>query len=317
LQEFDAVTGLIDRRSLLRAGAGAVATFSFLRHAEAASSVKIAQTALGDRLTLVSGVGGNVVVLRGPEGLLLVDSGAAAATGKLQSALHGIVRGAKVQTVINTHWHNDHTGGNDVFGKGGAKIIAHAKAAQRMAVDQYVPWEDRYTKARRKEAIPSGVFYLGEQQLKFGDENIEYGYLLEAHTDGDLYVYFRDSNVLVVGDAASPDKDPVIAWYEGGWLGGRVDALAKLLKIGNDQTRIITGTAGVVSRAELKIERDALDTLFTRMSESMRKGMTTEDMQNANILDGLPRKWAGGNQFIYDAHKSMWAHHNKLSHQVV
>ena len=150
-------------------------------------------------------------------------------------------------TVINTHWHADHTGGNDEFGKAGAKIIAHAKAAQRMAIDQYVPSEDRYLKARRKEAVPTEVFYLGSKQLKFGGETIEYGYLQQPHTDGDIYVYLRDSNVLVVGDAVSPVLDPVISWYEGGWVGGRVDSQAKLLAIGNEQTRIVAGTGGVIA----------------------------------------------------------------------
>jgi glyoxylase-like metal-dependent hydrolase (beta-lactamase superfamily II) len=306
----------MNRRDMLRAGV-AVAGASMVGSAFAASGAKLSATPLGERLLLVSGAGGNVVALRGDEGLLLVDSGTASATARLQAELKNFARGAKVHTVINTHWHELQTGGNDVFGKAGAKLIAHAKAAQRMAVDQYVPWEDRYIKARRKEAVPTEVFYLGSKELAFGGEHIEYGYLQQPHTDGDLYVYFRESNVLLVGDAAAPVADPQICWYEGGWVGGRVDSQAKLLAIGNEQTRIVAATGGVISRQELKTERDAMEKVFDRVSDAMRKGFTTEDMQKAKLLDGLARTWSDPDKAIYDAHKSMWAHYNKLSHTIV
>ncbi len=312
------MTNSMNRRDVLCAGIGAAMGMTLAGNALAAASKgKIAATALNDRLLLLRGFGGNVVALRGDEGLLLVDAGAPDATKKLQAELKKFAPGAKVSTVLNTHWHTDQTGGNDVFGKDGAKLIAHAKAAQRMAVDQYVPWEDRYIKARAGVAVPKEVFYLGRKELKFGGETIEYGYLQQPHTDGDLYVHFRESNVLVVGDAVSPELDPVIAWYEGGWVGGRVDSQAKLLTIGNDQTRIVAATGGVISRAEVKTERDAMEKVFDRVSDAMRKGFTTEDMQKGKLLDGLSRTWADPDKFLYDAHKSMWAHYNKLSHTIV
>jgi len=308
-----------NRRSVLKSALGLAAAAYLPVGAQAKASAKAAvtATALNDRLLLVSGLGGNVLALRGDEGLLLVDTGAMGSTAKLQSELKKFGHGAKVTTVINTHWHTDQTGGNDVFAKGGAKIIAHAKAAQRMAVDQFVPWEDRYIKARSRQAVPTEVFYLGKTELKFGGETLEYGYLQQPHTDGDIYVHLRDSNVLVVGDAVSPQLDPLICWYEGGWVGGRVDSQAKILALGNAETRIVAGTGGLVSKAEVKTERDALEKVFDRMSDAMRKGFTTEDMQKAKLLDGLARTWADPDKFIYDAHKSMWAHYNKLSHTIV
>jgi cyclase len=307
------------RRNVLKSALGlaAAASLPVGAFAKSAPRAAVTATALNDRLLLVSGLGGNVLALRGDEGLLLVDTGAAGSTSKLQSELKKFARGARVSTVINTHWHPDQTGGNEVFAKGGAKIISHAKVAQRMAVDQYVPWEDRYLKARAKPAVPTEVFYLGKKELKFGGETIEYGYLQQPHTDGDIYVHFRESNVLAVGDAASPQLDPQICWYEGGWVGGRVDSQAKLLAMGNADARIVAGTGGVIGRAELKAERDALEKVFDRMSDAMRKGFTTEDMQNGKLLDGLSRTWADPDQALYDAHKSMWAHYNKLSHSIV
>ncbi len=125
------------------------------------------------------------------DGLLLVDSGAPGQVKQLQSSLKSLAHGAKVQTVINTHWHLDQTGGNDVFGREGAAIIAHAKARQRMATPQYVPSEDRYIAPRKKEALPTTIF-RDVGKAEFGGEHVEYGYLLEPHTDGDLYVYFSN-----------------------------------------------------------------------------------------------------------------------------
>jgi len=305
------------RRTVLKSALGLAASAALPMGALAKDAAKAAATALSDRLLLVSGLGGNIVALRSDAGVLLVDSGSPGATSKLQAELKRFAPGAKVTTVINTHWHTDQTGGNEVFAKGGAKIIAHAKAAQRMAVDQYVPWEDRYLKARSREAVPTEVIYTGSRELTFGGEHIEYGYLQQPHTDGDLYVHFRDSNVLLVGDAVSPKLDPVICWYEGGWVGGRVDSQARLLQMGSEQTRIIAATGSVISRAEVKTERDAMEKVFDRISDSMRKGFTTEDMQKAKLLDGLTRTWTDPDKFIYDAHKSMWAHYNKLSHTIV
>jgi glyoxylase-like metal-dependent hydrolase (beta-lactamase superfamily II) len=302
---------------MLGAGVAAMACATMPRTVLATNGSAARVTKLSDRLVLISGLGGNLVALRGEDGLLLVDSGAPGSTEQLSAELAKFARRAKVHTVINTHWHAEQTGGNDVFGASGARIIAHAKAAQRMAVDQYVPAEDRYIKARSKPAVPKDVFYNGSRQLQFGKEHIEYGYLQQPHTDGDIYVYLRESNVLLAGDAASPSQDPVLAWFEGGWIGGRVDSLAKLLSIGNEQTRIIASTGGVVSRAELKTEHAAMVTAYDRLTEAFRKGNTTEDMQKAKLLDGLPRTWKDPDTFIYAAHKGIWAHYNKISHTIV
>ena len=318
---------LLNRRDVLRAGLGAAAGMSLVGCASAPSGSGVSKAApvkwqpvatpLGERLLLVSGLGGNVLALRTDEGVLLVDSGAPGATAALQAELERFAPGARVTTVINTHWHSAHTGGNDVFGGQGARLLAHAKAAQRMAVPQYVPWEDRYLEARAKVAVPREIFYNGTREITFGGERIEYGYLQQPHTDGDLYVWFKDSNVVAAGDAVAPVSDPLICWYEGGWVGGRVDSQQKLLALGDDAVRIIAGTGGVISRAEVRTENEAMKVVFERVSEAMRKGLTTEDMQRAKLLDGLSRTWADPDQAIYAAHKSMWAHYNKLSHTIV
>src|SRR6476620_3796465 len=101
--------------------------------------------------------------------------------------------------------------------------------------------------------------------MKVGSEQVEYCYLLDAHTGGDAYVYFKDSNVLAVGDVASPVKDPELDWMTGAWIGARVDAMDLLLKLGNDQTKFVPGTGPVMSKAEFKDERDLMEEVRARL----------------------------------------------------
>ncbi len=115
--------------------------------------------------------------------------------------------GATVHTLFNSHYHADQTGGNALFATAGAEIHAHTITKEWLAADYYVPAEDRWVKAPPKEAVPK-VTFRTRGEMKSGNERVEFGYLLEAHTRGDAYVFLRDSNVLAVGDVVSPLRDP-------------------------------------------------------------------------------------------------------------
>ena len=141
--------------------------------------------------------------------------------------------------------------------------------------------------------------------------------MLEAHTDGDIYVLFRDANVLAVGDAVSPLRDPVLDWFGGGWLGGRVDAQKLLLDLADARTRIVPCYGPVVGRAEIQAEHDLMLKLFERLVERVRKGESPEDILAAGVMDDLGRRFDDPLRFLHDAHKSLWAHHNTLSPDVV
>jgi glyoxylase-like metal-dependent hydrolase (beta-lactamase superfamily II) len=221
-----------------------------------------------------------------------------------------------VTTVFNTHWHKEQVGGNLAFGRAEATIVAHEKTRVHLATDYYMHDEDRYEKAVPAEARPTVTFFTGDQTLA-GDKRIAYGHLLEAHTDGDIYVFFRDANVLAVGDAISPLKDPVLDWFGGGWLGGRVDAQEKLLKLSDEKTRIVPSYGPVVGRAELQAEFDMTRVLFDRMLELLKQGMSAQDMLDAGLMKGLNRTFRDPFRFAYDAHKGYWAHHNSLGPDVL
>jgi glyoxylase-like metal-dependent hydrolase (beta-lactamase superfamily II) len=202
------------------------------------------------------------------------------------------------------------------LGRAGAHIVAHEKTRQRLAYGYYLPKEDRYQKPVPKEAQPAETFYT-TGETKIGGERIEYGYLLEAHTDGDIYVYFRDSNVLAVGDAVSPVRDPELDWFGGGWLGGRVDSLTLLLELGDARTKIVPSYGPVIGRADVQKEHDMMLKLFERYVELVRKGDGAEDILAAGVIADSGRAWQDPHKFAYDAYKGMWAHHNTLMPDIV
>jgi glyoxylase-like metal-dependent hydrolase (beta-lactamase superfamily II) len=273
-------------------------------------------TRVTDELSLVTGAGGNVLVRATDSGQTLVDSGDAASSVALRTALAELPGDGRVGTLFNTHWHLDQVGANVMLGGAGATIIAHEKTRARLATEYYLPDEDRYQKALPKEGQPTQTFYTTAETLLDG-ERIEYGYLLEAHTDGDIYVFFRDANVIAVGDAVSPERDPELDWFGGGWLGGRVDALARLLEITDEGTQFVPSYGQVVRRAAVQTEHDMMLVLFEHMVERVRKGESAEDILEAGVLNGLARTFDDPLKFLYAAHKGMWAHHNTLSPDIV
>jgi glyoxylase-like metal-dependent hydrolase (beta-lactamase superfamily II) len=267
---------------------------------------------LTDRITLISGVPGNAIALSADDGVVLVDSGSAALAGSVRKSLSG----AKVRTLINTHYHADQTGGNELFGKAGAEIRAHKITAQWLETDFYVPRDDRWVKALPKAAWPAKTF-REKSEMKAGAESIECGYLLEAHTRGDIYVFFRDSNVLAVGDVASPVRDPVIDWYSGGWLGGRVDAMDDLLALAREDTQIVPCYGPVMTRAQLQAERDVMLKLYDVTTDLTDKGRSAEDMLQAGVLDQVNRKFDDPYRFLYDVCKGHWAHYTNFGGNIV
>jgi glyoxylase-like metal-dependent hydrolase (beta-lactamase superfamily II) len=307
----------IHRRAFLEGALGiglGLALAPLARRALAADTVMV--THLTEKIAVLSGAGGNVLTLSTTDGLVVVDSGAAASGAELLAALGALPNGPHVHTLFNTHWHLEQIGSNEALGKAGAHIVAHEKTRVRLAYGYYLPAEDRYQKPAPAAAQPSESFYTAGTTT-IGGERIEYGYLLEAHTDGDIYVLFRDSNVLAVGDAVSPLRDPELDWFGGGWLGGRVDSLAKLLTIGDARTKIVPSYGPVIGRADVKAEHDMLLKIFEKMVELVRKGDSAADIVAAGVLADTGRSWTDPMKFVHDAHKGLWAHHNTLSPDIV
>jgi cyclase len=267
---------------------------------------------LTERVTLITGAPGNVIALGAADGVLLVDSGSTELAGSVRKSLGA----AKVQTLFNTHYHADQTGGNVLFGKDGATIHAHKITQQWLSTDYYVPGEDRWVEALPEIGRPTRTFRL-KGELAAGVERVEYGYLLEAHTRGDIYVFFRDSNVLAVGDVASPLRDPAHDWFSGGWLGGRVDALDDLLELADDQTRVVPAYGPVMTRAELQAERDTMLKLYDRTTLLTTQGYSAQDMLDAGVLKEVSRTFQAPYRFLDEVAKGHWAHYTNFGGNIV
>jgi len=297
----------VDRRDVLTGAAAGVLTLWVSprlvagQTAPAVAAPASAIRRLTDRLAVVDGGGANVLAFSSVDGLVLVDAGAPKSADTLMAELKQVAASTNVHTLFNTHHHLDQTGNNEVFAAAGARIIAHERARQWMSTDYWIPAEDRYEKARAKA----------------GSEQIDYGYLPLAHTSGDSYVFFRTAMSSPSASAASPLRDPALDYFTGGWIGGRVDAMDALLKMSNGQTRIVPAYGPVMTRAELKAERDMMEEVRGRLFTQVREGDRPKDMLQAGVLNGLPRTWQDPEGFLYAAAKGLWAHHNKLDPNVV
>jgi glyoxylase-like metal-dependent hydrolase (beta-lactamase superfamily II) len=302
---------MLDRRQLLTGlASGLIASVAMPRRARAQTSGVVQLT---PTLSLVTAGRTNVLALTAADGAVLVDSGAPDLTETLLTALRPLGR---VSTVFNTHFHPDNTGGNEALRQGGAAVIAHENTRLWMATPTWLPAEDRYRQPRPKGAHPTKTFYT-QGSLQAGGERIDYGYLIEAHTSGDIYVFFRDSNVLAVGDIAAPARDPELDYLTGAWIGGRADALSRLVELAGPETTIVPGFGPVMTRAQLQAERDMMKAIYDRTVDRVREGDSATDMLEAGVLKGLTRTLSDPGRFLYDLQKGLWAHHNKLSPNVV
>lgn len=277
----------------------------------AALRTALAATSLSDHLTLITGAGGNVVVASSPEGLLMVNGGLADRSVELLALVARQSSGKRVQTLFNTDWHPEHTGSNETLGKGGATIIAHEHTKQYLGADLFVDWQNRSHKAKPAPALPNQTFYTSGK-MTFGHEQIVYGYLGQAHTDGDIYVFFPQANVLVAGDVLSVGRYPISDYTTGGWLGGHVNASKTLLDVANADTRIVPGTGPLQTRADLQAQHDMLASMRDRLVKMMRQGMGAKDMIAAGATKDFDAKWGDPELFVSTAYRGLWLHVREL-----
>lgn len=262
-------------------------------------------TSLSDTVTLITGTGTNVVAARGPEGALLVDGGSVDRSAELVKLALRETGSRRVHTLFNTHWHPDHTGSNERLGKSGTRIIAHENTRLWLGSRITTPWDGRTYLPLRKAGLPTETIYTNAQ-LRWGEEAVDYGYLFQAHTDGDLYVFFRDSNVLVTGGVVSSENWPLVDWWTGGWIVGMVDGLKTLLSIANDSTRIVPGTGPVMGRDELQAQHDMYSEIASRLQKMLRKGLGPQDAVAAAPTREFKAEWGNPERFVTRAFESLW-----------
>jgi cyclase len=305
-----------NRRDFCRVLAGGAAGLSLAYHApgtfaqSAASAISV--TKITDNYTLLSGAGSNVLLLTQPEGALLVDGGTAERSADLLKAVAELSGGKPVQVLFNTCWHLENTGSNDTLGKAGTKIIAHENTKLWMGTEFHVQWQNKTYKPRAKEARPTQTFYT-TGKMTFGKEEIQYGYLGQAHTDGDIYVHFPGPNILVTGDVFTAGAYPILDWSTGGWIAGEADAASMLVDLTNEQTKVVPGRGGVQTQANLKELAEMTKVMLTRFVDLLRDGRSAGDMFRAAPTKDFDAKWGDPKQFIANMYPGLWNHVRELT----
>jgi glyoxylase-like metal-dependent hydrolase (beta-lactamase superfamily II) len=300
------------RRHLLEAlGAGAaLASLRGTGVLAQPSAAPLGSSALRGGLVQISGAGGNVVAYRGAEGLLLVDSGTADRVQDLERFLAAEWAGVPVRALFNTHWHLDHTGGNDALLRDGVTAVAHENTRLWMSTKFFVDWENRRYFPRAPHALPNKTFLSHERQpleLDFAGTKILYGHLPGAHTDGDIYVQFPDLNVIVAGGAVTADEYPILDYITGGWIGGLVDATKKLIAMADAETVIVPSSGPPRRRSDLEAQLEMIETVRERIEAIALEGRGVEDMIAENITKDFDGRFHGDSGlFIANAYEGMW-----------
>ena len=291
-----------NRRDFVRTLIGGAACLPLSR----AAAVPIAAVKLTDSIVQITGAGSNVLMVTGPDGVMLVDGGSAERSADLLQFV-----GRPVQTLFNTHWHGDHTGSNEALGKAGAKIIAHENTKLWLGAEFDVDWEKKTYEPRPKAALPNQTFYTSGK-MTFGNEPIEYALMAQAHTDGDIYVRFPKSNVLMAGDVVSVGSYPVLDYSTGGWIGGLVNAQKAILDMANAETRIVPGNGPVQTRADVQALYDMCNTMRDRLTKLLKQGMGPKEMVTAAPSKDFDEKWGNPELFILNAYRGLWGHVREL-----
>ena len=306
----------LSRRHFLHAGAAALGGALLPAYPASARQTgpRISATDLGG-VTLLQGAGCNVIAMPGPkerrqgapedgDGALMIDGGLAANAGALLAAVRAATGNSRVQTLINTHWHPEQTGANEAVGREGGVIFAHEKTRMYLSNAVYsVTFEGR--RPPLPEAARPNRTTHGDGALEFAGQQIDYGYLPAAHTDGDLYVHLPDVNLLAAGGVVSAEEWPLLDYRNGAWLGGRVRALERLAGLVRPDTRVVPAHGRVMTGSDIVRHRDMYQKLFVTMIGYLNMGLGPEDAVERNPLEPYEAEFGDPSAFTYGALRSM------------
>ncbi|MDP1863489.1 MAG: MBL fold metallo-hydrolase [Thiobacillus sp.] len=256
------------------------------------SKVQIKTEKLSATTYMMTGEGGNLGLSVGEDAVFVIDDQFAPLTPKIKEAIAKLTK-KPIKFVLNTHWHFDHTGGNENLGKAGALIIAHENVRKRLSADGFIAFFGMKTEAEPKVALPVITF---TQDMSFhinGDELYAY-HVAHAHTDGDAIVHFKNSNVIHMGDTFFNKLYPFIDTSSGGKVDGMIGAANRVLAIADDNTKIIPGHGPLASRADLLAYRDMLATVSTRIQAQIKSGKTLDEVQASKPTVEFDAVWGKG-----------------------
>ena len=269
--------------------------------------VKIEATDLGSGIHMLKGAGGNLGVCVGDDGVFLIDDQFAPLSDKIKAAI-GELSDGPIKFVFNTHWHGDHTGGNENFGASGSLLVSHANVRQRLSTDQFSKFFDKTVPASSDVALPV-VTFTDSISFFYNDEEIVVFHVPAAHTDGDGVIHFLKANVIHSGDVVFFGLYPYIDVSAGGSIDGVIAGVRTILELCDDQTQIIPGHGPLVKKADLEVYLAMLEDVRGAVAEEMK---TTSDL--AAVLAAKPaaaydaewgQAWLTSDQFVEMVFDSM------------
>ena len=248
------------------------------------SKVDVKAEQLAPGVAVLFGVGGNIGVSYGEDGTILIDDQFAPLTPKIQAAVSGL--GAQpVKFLINTHWHGDHSGGNENFGKAGAVIMAHDNVRVRMAQPSK-RFDGSDAPASPAVALPV-ITYADGLKLHLNGEEVRVISVPPAHTDGDSIIHWTKSNVIHMGDLFMFQISfPFVDTRSGGDVRGYVTAADKALALANDQTKIIPGHGAMATKADLQNHRNMIAGTIAKVEAGIKSGKTLQQIKAMRPADG-------------------------------
>jgi len=258
------------------------------------SKVSIKTTKVADGIYLLEGSGGNIGVSVGDDGVIVIDDEFAPLTPKIQAAIAAITP-KPIKFVLNTHWHGDHTGGNENMAAAGAVIVAHDNVRKRMSVGQFMEIMKTQVPPAPARALPI-VTFSSDVTLHLNGEDIHVVYAGPAHTDGDSIVLFPKAKVVHMGDCFMTISYPFVDLGSGGSFDGFVAVAEKILGMVDDSFKIIPGHGALSTKTDLKGWRDMLSTIRARVKKQADAGKPLDAIQKQKLTAEWDDKW--GKSFI-------------------
>ena len=255
-------------------------------------NVKIEAIPVTDRIFMLTGSGGNIGLSVGDDAAFVIDDQYAPLTEKIKAAI-AEKTDQPVRFVINTHWHGDHTGGNEKMGQGGAIIVAHENVRKRMSSEQFIAAFDTRVPAAPAIALPVVTF---EDSVTFhwNGDDIHVFHVAPGHTDGDSIIHFQKANVIHMGDTLFNGYYPFIDASSGGNIDGMIAAEEHVLALADDKTKIIPGHGPLADKAQLQANHDMLVTARDRIHKLMAAGKSRDEVVAAKPTADLDEEWGDG-----------------------
>ena len=256
------------------------------------SAVQIQTQPLGPGLFMLMGEGGNMVLSTGADGAVLVDTEYAPLNEKIRRAI-AEAGGTDVKFVVNTHWHGDHTGGNEPFGKAGAVIIAHNNVRARMSTEQFMAAFNQKVPPSPAAALPT-ITFPNRATFHWNGNTVNVVHVDNAHTDGDSFVHFTNANVIHTGDTYMKDIYPFIDVSSGGSIDGFISSAEQVLARSDANTKIVPGHGALANRADLQRFHDMLVKVRANLQTLISQGKSEDEVVAAKPSAEFDATWGTG-----------------------